>query len=171
MLNKPAGCVTTVKDQLGRATVLDLVNDINERIFPVGRLDYDTSGLLILTNDGDFTYRLTHHRHETAKVYRARIKGIVLKEEIKKFEKGLEIEDYITSPAKIKVLESDGNTSYVEITIHEGKNRQVRKMCEKIGHPVITLKRVSIGNIHLGNLSEGEWRKLTSNELNSLKKV
>ena len=169
LLNKPTGYVTTSKDQFGRPTVLDLVKDIRERIFPVGRLDYDTSGLLILTNDGDFTYRYTHPSHEVKKVYTAKVSGILLREEIHAFENGLEIENYITSPAKLKVVGSDGKNSTIEVTIHEGKNRQVRKMCEKIGHVVLSLKRISIGGISLGDLPEGKWRKLTENELKSFR--
>lgn len=164
-LNKPYGYVTTVKDQFGRPAVVDLVRDIKVRLFPVGRLDYDTSGLIILTNDGDFTYRLTHPKHEIKKVYIAKVLGTFTKQEITKFESGLEIDDYVTAPSKIRVLESDAKTSTVEITIHEGKNRQVRKMCEKVGHPVVMLKRISIGNIQLDGLPEGKWRELTKDEL------
>ncbi len=143
-LNKPEGYITTVKDQFNRPTVLDLVKNVNERIYPVGRLDYDTSGLIFLTNDGDLTYRLTHPKHEVEKVYIAKIKGIPTEEELNKFRNGLKIDDYITSKAKIEVLKKYNNYSIVKITIHEGKNRQVRKMCEKINHPVISLKRVAI---------------------------
>ncbi|MFZ5989759.1 MAG: pseudouridine synthase [Bacillota bacterium] len=167
-LNKPVGYITTSKDQFGRPTVLDLVHDIKERIFPVGRLDYDTSGLIILTNDGDFTYRLTHPKHEINKVYVATVSGVLTKEEIAAFEKGLRIENYTTSPAKLQVLETNIKTSTVRITIHEGKNRQVRKMCEAIGHPVLRLKRISIGEVSLGSLGEGKWRNLSKSEIKSL---
>ncbi|HOA96463.1 pseudouridine synthase [Acetivibrio saccincola] len=167
LLNKPVGYVTTVKDQFQRPTVIDLV-DVPERIFPVGRLDYDTSGLLILTNDGSLTYRLTHPKFKIKKVYRAVIKGIPSKEKIEKFEKGIEIEDYVTAPAKLKIIKSFKNTSTVEITIYEGKNRQVRKMCENIGHPVLELKRVGFGHLSLGDLPEGKWRKLNKNEISKL---
>ncbi|TYQ15747.1 UNVERIFIED_CONTAM: 23S rRNA pseudouridine2605 synthase [Acetivibrio alkalicellulosi] len=158
VLNKPVDYVSTVKDQFNRPTVIDLVK-VKERIFPVGRLDYDTSGLLILTNDGSLTYRLTHPKHEIKKVYLATIEGLPTKEEIEKFEKGLKIEDYITAPAKFKIVEGSKRSSIVEITIHEGKNRQVRKMCQAIGHPVLQLMRISFGNIHLGDLKEGQWRE------------
>lgn len=170
LLNKPSGYVTTVKDQFRRPTVLDLLKGVNERVFPVGRLDYETTGLLILTNDGDFTFKMTHPKHEMAKTYLATIMGVPTEEEISRFENGLEIEDYTTSPAKIKIISSQENTCVVEITIHEGRNRQVRKMCEKIGHPVLALKRISIGNVALGDLKEGCWRELTSNEVESLLK-
>ena len=171
VLNKPYGYVTTVKDQFGRPAVIDLVRDIRERLFPVGRLDYDTSGLIILTNDGDFAYRLTHPKHEVKKVYVARVAGSFTNKEITKFENGLEIDDYVTAPSKIRVLNSDAKASTVEITIHEGKNRQIRKMCEKVGHPVIMLKRISIGNIQLDSLPEGNWREITKDELEEVRKV
>ncbi|SHH47960.1 23S rRNA pseudouridine2605 synthase [Caloranaerobacter azorensis DSM 13643] len=170
-LNKPEGYITTVKDQFNRPTVLDLVKNINERIYPVGRLDYDTSGLIFLTNDGDLTYRLTHPKHEVEKVYIAKIKGIPTEEELNKFRNGLKIDDYITSKAKIEVLKKYNNYSIVKITIHEGKNRQVRKMCEKINHPVISLKRVAIGKINLGNLKKGNWRYLSKKEIEYLKSL
>ncbi|KGG81387.1 pseudouridine synthase [Caloranaerobacter azorensis H53214] len=170
-LNKPEGYITTVKDQFNRPTVLDLVKNVNERIYPVGRLDYDTSGLIFLTNDGDLTYRLTHPKHEVEKVYIAKIKGIPTEEELNKFRNGLKIDDYITSKAKIEVLKKYNNYSIVKITIHEGKNRQVRKMCEKINHPVISLKRVAIGKINLGNLKKGNWRYLSKKEIEYLKSL
>jgi 23S rRNA pseudouridine2605 synthase len=173
MLNKPEGYVTTVKDQFNRQNVIDLVKEIKERIYPIGRLDYETSGLLILTNDGDLTYKLTHPKHEVNKTYIARVRGIPSNYEIKKFEKGLKIEDYITAPAKFKILEfnKDKNYSICEIIIHEGKNRQVRKMCKEIGYPVQHLQRVSMGKINLSNLEKGKWRYLTKEELDYLKSL
>lgn len=166
-LNKPVGYISSARNQFGRKTVLDLVKDIKERVFPVGRLDYDTSGLLLLSNDGDFTYKLTHPKHEIKKVYEADLMGIPSKDDIIRFEQGLWIDDYLTSPANLQLLESNGKTSKVKITIHEGKNRQVRKMCDKIGCPVIKLKRISIGEVSLGKLNEGSWRSLTDSEINS----
>ncbi len=168
LLNKPVGYVSTSKDQFGRPTVLDLVKDVGKRLYPVGRLDYDTSGLILLTNDGDFTYRLTHPKHEINKVYEAVISGFPEKSEIKSFESGLKIEDYQTSPAKFLVLEKQGINTLVRITIHEGKNRQVRKMCEAIGHKVLTLKRIQMGPIALGNLPQGKWRHLSDKEIKML---
>lgn len=172
-LYKPEGYITTVKDQFGRPNVLDLIKDIEERLYPVGRLDYETSGLLLLTNDGDLTLKLTHPKHNVDKVYRAKLKGIPNDTEIKNFERGLEIEDYITAPAKIKVLKSFKDKGYTEceIRIHEGRNRQVRKMCRAINHPVLKLKRVNMGEIGLKNLNEGEYRHLTSQEVNYLKNI
>lgn len=168
LLNKPAGYVTTAKDQFGRPTVLDLLKGVRERVFPVGRLDYETTGLLILTNDGDFTYKMTHPKHEIEKTYVATIEGVPTNEEISRFEKGLMIDNYITAPAKLKILSQNNRNCVVEVTIHEGKNRQVRKMCETIGHPVLTLKRISLGKLSLGNLAEGSWRELSQQEVKSL---
>lgn len=168
ILNKPIGYVSTAKDQFGRPTVLDLVKDIDKRLYPVGRLDYDTSGLLLLTNDGEFTYQLTHPKHEVNKVYEALVEGIPSENELKSFRRGLKIEDYTTSIAKIMVIEIIGANALLQITIHEGKNRQVRKMCEAIGHKVLSLKRVKIGPISLNDLQEGKWRELTDNEVKSL---
>ncbi len=171
MLNKPVGYVSTAKDQFGRPTVIDLVKGIKQRLYPVGRLDYDTSGLIILTNDGDFTYSLTHPKHEIDKLYEATVSGHPSDEDIKRFENGLKIEDYLTSKAQFKVKSKLDNRTIVEITIHEGKNRQVRKMCEAIGHKVLSLKRIAIGEVKLGDLEEGKWRELTVEELNLLGKI
>ncbi len=168
MLNKPEGYISTVKDQFSRKTVLDLVKEIKERIYPVGRLDYDTSGLLLLTNDGEFTYKLTHPKYEIEKIYIAEIEGIPTIKKIKEFENGLYIGDFKTSPAKFRILKKKKNSGIVQITIHEGRNRQVRRMCQEIGHPVIKLKRIAIGNLNLGKLPEGKWRHLTKAEIESI---
>ncbi|CDF58175.1 pseudouridine synthase [Thermobrachium celere] len=170
MLNKPTGVITSAKDQFGRRTVLDLVN-VKERIFPVGRLDYDTSGLIILTNDGEVANKLMHPSKEVNKVYVAEVLGVPTKQEMDKFKRGLKIEDYVTAPADIKILKNLGRTSVIEVIIHEGRNRQVRKMCDAIGHKVIKLKRIKIGEIELGNLKEGEWRYLNQNEIEYLKSL
>lgn len=169
MLNKPTGFVTTVSDEFGRQTVIDLIQEIDERVYPVGRLDADTSGLLLLTNDGDTAYKTTHPKYEMNKKYIAKVKGWPTEQQIYDFRNGLEIEDYVTSKAKIKVLSTTKVGATLEIVIHEGKNRQVRKMCSKIGHPVIELKRVEVGKIKLGDLKEGDWRHLTSSEVDYLK--
>lgn len=170
MLNKPVGVITSAKDQFSRKTVLDLIQT-KERVYPAGRLDYDTSGLVILTNDGDAVNRMTHPSHELSKVYDAEIIGHVSKEEKEQFESGLDIEDYTTSSAELQTLKEYSDSSVVRITIHEGKNRQVRKMCEKIGHPVLRLKRVQEGQILLGSLKEGEWRYLTDKEVEYIKSI
>ena len=172
LLNKPIGYVTTTKDQFNRETVLDLIKGINKRIVPVGRLDMYTSGALILTNDGDFTYKVTHPSHEITKTYVATLRGIVTYEEMEKLKSGVEIEDYLTRPAKVKILKTDEEKgqSRLEITIHEGKNRQIRKMCEAIGHKVLALHRSKIAGIGVKELPIGKWRYLTRDEVNTIKK-
>ncbi|GAB6087837.1 pseudouridine synthase [Alkaliphilus crotonatoxidans] len=170
LMNKPKGYVTTVQDQFNRRKVTDLV-EVPQRIFPVGRLDYHTSGLLLLTNDGELTYRLTHPKFKVEKVYRALVKGQPSAEALRAFERGLKIENYITSPAKINILSKREGNCLVEITLREGRNRQVRKMCDAIGHPVIELKRVKLGKLTLGSLREGQWRLLNREEIQYLKKL
>ena len=169
LLNKPIGYVTTAKDQFNRDSVLDLVKT-NKRLVPVGRLDMYTSGALILTNDGDFVYKVTHPKHEIEKTYTVTIKGIVKQEEIEVLKKGVEIEDYITKPAKVKILKTDEekNQSRLEITIHEGKNRQVRKMCEAIGHKVFALHRSKIAGIGVKDIPLGKWRYLKFKEVKKI---
>ena len=170
LLNKPIGYVTTVKDQFGRDKVLDLVK-INKRVVPVGRLDMYTSGALILTNDGEFVNKLTHPKNEINKTYNATVAGIITKDEVQTLQNGVEIDGgYITKPAKVKILKIDEekNVSRIQITIHEGKNRQVRKMCEAVGKKVIALHRSRIGNIDVKSLKLGGWRYLTEKEVVSL---
>jgi len=164
MLNKPEGVVTTVSDQFGRPTVMDYIPK-HIRLFPVGRLDFDTSGLLFLTNDGDWANRLTHPKFEVIKTYIALLRGEPSKEKLKTFREGIEIEGRLTAPAEIKIVSCDKSGTVVQITIHEGRNRQVRKMCEAIGCPVITLKRVAVGGVKLDDLSVGKWRNLTEKEV------
>ena len=173
LLNKPEGYITTVKDQFDRPSVLDLVSDIKERVYPIGRLDYETSGLLLLTNDGDLTYKLTHPKHEVDKTYVARVKGKLTKEEIERFKTCLKIEDYTTAPAKLKVIKYDEqrDSSLLEIKIHEGKNRQVRKMCKAINHPVLRLRRSAMGKIKIGDCEIGKYRYLTEDEIKYLKNL
>lgn len=169
LLNKPIGYVTTTKDQFNRETVLDLVK-VKEKILPVGRLDMYTSGALILTNDGQFIYKVTHPKYEIEKTYNVTVKGIITKEEIKKLEQGVEIDNYISGKAKVRVLKTDKeiDISRIEITIHEGKNREVRKMCSGIGRKVLALHRSKIENINVKSLKIGEWRYLTKKEVDGL---
>ncbi len=169
LLNKPTGYITSAKDQFGRETVLDLVKGVSERIYPVGRLDYDTSGLLILTNDGDLTNQITHPSHKVEKTYVSKVKGKVSKIEISKLQEGVDIGDYVTAPSKARILGQGHDFTKVELTIHEGKNRQVRRMFDSIDHPVITLERVAIGKIKTGDLQIGAWRTLTAKEIAYLK--
>ena len=169
LLNKPIGYVSTADDQFGRDTVLDLVK-VKERIVPVGRLDMYTSGALILTNDGDFVYKVTHPKHEIEKTYTVTVKGIVQKNEVEQLRQGVQIEDYTTKPAKVKILKTDEDKdiSRLEITIHEGKNRQVRKMCEAIGRKVLALHRSKIGNIGVKDIELGKWRYLNEKEIQQI---
>lgn len=172
LLNKPIGYVTTVKDQFDRPTVLDLVN-IKEKVLPVGRLDMYTSGALLLTNDGDFINKITHPKNEVEKTYTATVKGIVNQEDVQRLENGVEIDDYISGKAKVKILKTDEEKklSRVQITIHEGKNREVRKMCEAIGKKVLALHRRKIENLDVKKLKIGQWRYLTDSEVKELLKL
>ena len=169
LLNKPIGYVTTTRDQFNRNTVLDLVN-VKEKVLPVGRLDMYTSGAIILSNDGDFIYKITHPKYEVEKTYNVTLKGQVTDEEIEQLRNGVQIENYVTGKAKVKILRIDKekDLSRVEIIIHEGKNREVRKMCEAIGRKVLALHRTKIGNISVKDLRLGTWRYLKPNEIKSL---
>ena len=169
LLNTPIGYVTTSDDQFGRETVLDLVK-VRERIVPVGRLDMYTSGALILTNDGDFVFKVTHPKHEVNKTYTVTVKGIVQNSEVEQLRQGVNIEEYTTKPAKVKILKTDieKDISRLEITIHEGKNRQVRKMCEAVGRKVLALHRSKIGNIGVKDIELGKWRYLSAKEVEQL---
>lgn len=171
LLNKPIGYVTTTKDQLNRSTVLDLVK-IQEKVLPVGRLDMYTSGALILTNDGDFIYKVTHPKYEIEKTYNVTLKGIITNEEMERLRSGVKIENYISGKAKVRLLKIDEekNISRIEITIHEGKNREVRKMCAGVGRKVLALHRSKIENIDVKDLKLGEWRYLSKKEVMQLTK-
>lgn len=169
IINKPKGYVTTVKDQFDRPCVIDLVNtEIKERVYPAGRLDYNTEGLLILTNDGDFVNIISHPKNKIEKKYIATINGHIDEKSIEKLKKGVLVDKKLTSPAKVFLSEIFKDKCIVEITITEGRNRQVRKMFEAVGHNVIELMRVSIGNLEIGNLKTGRIRKLNPNEVQAL---
>ena len=170
LLHKPKGYVTTVKDDLGRKTVMDLVH-VNVRVYPVGRLDYDTEGLLILTNDGELANRLTHPRNEVNKTYIVRISGSLAESERLALERGVVIDGVKTAPARVKILQRDVHHTRCEVTIHEGRNRQVKKMFEAVGKEVEFLKRVAIGDLRLGGLKRGDYRFLTENEVEYLKNL
>ncbi len=169
MLNKPAGFVTTMADPEGRPTVLNLLKGLKVRVYPVGRLDYNTEGLLLLTNDGDFAHLITHPKHEFPKTYRAKVKGMLTDEQINLLEQGIYLDDGKTAPAKLKKISKEEANSWLEITIHEGRKRQVRRMFDRVGHSVIKLKRVKTGNLVLGDLPEGSFRYLSGTEVNELK--
>ena len=173
LLNKPKRCISAVKDDRGRRTVIDLLPEVEEYIYPVGRLDYDTEGLLLLTNDGDLMNGLLHPRYEIEKTYIAKAQGMVTGEDIKKLCRGIMLEDGMTAPARAKLLERADNGSWcrVQLTIHEGRNRQVRRMLQALGHRVQELKRVAFAGLTLEGVPRGGYRSLTGEEVARLKKI
>jgi 23S rRNA pseudouridine2605 synthase len=171
LLNKPAGFVTTRSDPQRRRTVIDLLGGVREYVYPVGRLDYDTEGLLLLTNDGDLAAALTHPRHGVERTYEARVAGMPDQDAIDRLRKGIPLDGKRTLPADVVLLNRSGREGLLLITIREGRNRQVRRMCEAVGHPVDKLKRVKIGPLSDRMLRRGEWRDLTPAEVKSLKKL
>ncbi|HUI67794.1 MAG TPA: pseudouridine synthase [Nitrospirota bacterium] len=171
MLNKPAGYVTTMYDPEGRPTVQDLLKGIKTRVYPVGRLDYNTEGLLLMTNDGDFAHLITHPKHEFPKTYLAKVKGVLDERSIEMLEKGMFLQDGKTAPAKVKKIRKEEVNSWVEITIHEGRKRQVRRMFDHVGRSVIKLKRIRTGGLSLGDLPEGRFRHLTLDEVKTLRET
>lgn len=175
LLNKPRGYITTRSDPEGRPTVMDLMKGVKEYIYPVGRLDYDSEGLLLLTNDGELAARLTHPRHEVEKVYEARVKGVPDDRALDRLARGVPIEGRRTAPARIRASEpfakGSGEQTIIEISIHEGRQRQVRKMFDAVGHPVVRLKRVRIGPLEDPDMPIGHWRELTPQELAKLRRT
>ncbi|MFL2099959.1 pseudouridine synthase [Desemzia sp. FAM 23991] len=173
LLNKPRNMITAVSDDKGRPVVTDLFFGVEQRIYPVGRLDYDTTGALILTNDGEFSQLLMHPKHEIEKVYVAKVKGLIQRKTLRQLEKGVVIEGKKTAPASTKLLSSnvEKQTSIVQITIHEGRNRQVKKMFEAVGHPVQKLTREAYGNLNLNGLNSGDWRELKHFEVQQLREL
>ena len=171
LMNKPKGVVTSLNDPEGRKTVADLLHDVKERVYPVGRLDYNTEGLLLLTNDGELTHALTHPSNEIGKIYRAKVIGLPTDEKIDLLRTGIKLEDGVTAPAIVRVMEYDRNKNItdVEISIHEGRNRQVRRMFDAIGHPVRNLKRVQMAFLVLEGLGRGRYRHLEAHEVARLK--
>ncbi|MCD8158055.1 MAG: rRNA pseudouridine synthase [Clostridiales bacterium] len=167
VINKPKGCVTSVSDDRGRKTVMDYIKGIDERVYPVGRLDYNTSGLLILTNDGETANRLTHPKHNINKVYVALVQRIPEPAEVFFFENGIFLDGRKTAPAKLEVISEEPPS--LKITIHEGRNRQVRRMLEEIDNKAVSLKRISIGEIELGRLKKGKFREMTESEIDYIK--
>lgn len=169
MLNKPAGYITSMSDERKRPIVAELLGDIPQRVFPIGRLDFNTTGMLLITNDGELANKLAHPKHKVTKTYRAEISGVLSKEKQAKLRSGVDIGGYVTRPAKIKVIKQNERNAVVEIEIHEGKNRQVRKMFAAVGCRVQQLERVAIGTLYLGRLACGHYRKLTKAEIEYLK--
>ncbi|MBU8879161.1 rRNA pseudouridine synthase [Bacillus sp. FJAT-29790] len=173
LLYKPRGVISSVADDKGRKVVTDYLQNIRQRIYPVGRLDFDTSGLLLLTNDGEFANLLMHPKSEVEKVYVAKVKGIPSREKMRSLERGIQLEDGKTAPARAKLLSADKQkqTAIIELAIHEGRNRQVRRMFEAIGHPVMKLKRERYGSLTLQGLKAGEARELTAHEVKQLRVI
>lgn len=170
LLNKPRGYTSTTHDPHAKRVVTDLVKDVGVSLYPVGRLDVDTEGLLILTNDGDFTHKMTHPSHQIPKTYRADVRGLVAEETAHHLATGVVLDDGITAPAKVRLLgvNTARETSVIELTIHEGRKRQIRRMLDTVGHPVIRLTRTKIGGLTVGNLRPGEWRFLRPGEVGEL---
>jgi pseudouridine synthase len=169
LLNKPADCLTTASDERGRKTVADLLADLPERVYPVGRLDLDTEGALLMTNDGDLAYRLAHPRFGVEKVYHAVVAGKPGAADIEALRRGVDIGGAVTSPARVRIVKPGGKHSTLEIIIHEGRKRQIKRMCKAVGHPVIHLRRVEFGGIGLGDLKPGRYRLLTRAEVERLR--
>ena len=169
LLNKPAGYISSVFDPQGRPTVMELLKDIKLRIYPVGRLDFDTEGLLLLSNDGDFTNLMIHPRYEINKTYQALVKGKPDKKSLQILQEGIQLEDGITAPARVNILKTFQDRTLLEIEIHEGRKRQVKRMFQAIGHPVINLKRTTFGSLKLQGVAPGKYRFLTPSEVNRLK--
>lgn len=173
LLNKPRGVISSADDPKGRKTVVDLLSGVEQRIYPVGRLDYDTTGVIILTNDGELTNQLTHPKFGVEKTYIAKVTGLIDKKAVIRLEKGVVIDGYKTRPAKARIIDVDSkkNTSLVELTIHEGKNHQVKKMLKSVGFPVEKLNRDKYGFLTAEGLQSGEWRELKQFEVNKLKQL
>ncbi|MDO3409581.1 pseudouridine synthase [Saccharibacillus sp. CPCC 101409] len=173
MFNKPKGVITSATDPEGRKVVTDYIKGIKERVYPVGRLDYDSEGLLLLTNDGELAQRLTHPSHHVPKTYLATVEGIPHGDSLEKLRRGIQLDDGMTAPAELEYYDVDQEKKQatIRITIYEGKNRQVRRMFDAISHPVKRLKRISMGNLYLQNLKRGLYRHLTKSEVNELKQL
>lgn len=168
LLNKPIGIISSTKDEFNRDTVTSII-DTNERIYPVGRLDKETHGLVLLTNDGELTHKLIHPKYHVPKIYRLLIEGKPSNHQLEKLEMGVLLEDGITLPAKVRIVSQIKNTTVLEVTLHEGRNRQIRRMCEEVGLELIDLERTAFGPIRLGDLERGEYRELTKKEIENLK--
>lgn len=169
LIYKPRSYITTMSDEKGRKKVTDLLSDNVGRVYPVGRLDYDSEGLLLLTNDGDLTYALTHPKHQVPKTYQARVSGVPGTDKLKQMERGLPLEDGLTAPARVRLRGHRSGNALLEITIHEGRKHQVKRMCEYIGHPVMRLVRIKFGDLKIDELKPGQYRHLTTDELKKLK--
>ena len=165
LLNKPRGFVTTLSDEKGRKTVADLVADVGVRLYPVGRLDMDSDGLILMTDDGELTNRLTHPRHEIPKLYHVTVKGPVNEDTLSRLRAPFVLDGYCTLPVQVEVIGNEGNDTRLRFSLYEGRNRQIRRMCEEVGLRILRLTRVAIGELKLGNLKEGTYRHLTAAEV------
>jgi len=168
MLHKPRGFVTTMNDELGRKCVVQLVSDIKERIYPIGRLDKDSEGLLLMTNDGEFANSMMHPAHHISKKYRVTVQPNITEDKMTLMMTGLQVDGRMTAPADVRVLQKESDRTVLEIILYEGRNRQIRKMCEDLGLEVARLKRTAIGSLKLGMLPQGKWRDLTKDEIEKL---
>ncbi len=171
LLNKPRGVVTSVKDPHHKKTVMNYLNGVSGRVFPVGRLDIDVEGALLMTNDGELAYRLTHPKYEVPKVYLAWVRGKMPVEMAVRMEKGVKLDDGISRASRVVVLNQGNTSTLIEITMREGRKREIKRMCARIGHEVLELKRISIGNLQVGNLQPGEWRFLKDAEIQELRRL
>jgi pseudouridine synthase len=168
VLNKPAGYVSTLKDPQGRPVIMDLLDDINTRVYPVGRLDYDAEGLLLLTNDGELAHRLQHPRYKIRRTYEVKVKDVPTDDALSRVRKGIRLEDGVTLPAKVTFLKKTMKNCWLKITLSEGRNRQVKRMFEALSHPVMKIKRVKFGALGLGSLKRGQYRHLVKDEVKKL---
>ncbi len=169
LINKPGGVISSLSDPEGRAVITDLLNKVRGRVFPVGRLDYDAEGVLLLTNDGDLAHRLTHPNYKVPKVYHIKVSGLPNEKDLKRLKNGVRLEDGRTLPAGVRVIKVTRENSWLELTVHEGRNRLVKRMCMAVGHPVMKLKRVAFAGINLKGLKKGEYRILSPEEVAKLK--
>ena len=171
LLNKPKGVVTSARDTHGRGTVIDCLAGLPLRVVPVGRLDLDTEGALLLTNDGDLAFRLTHPRYEVKKVYLVHVRGVVSAATVRQLQSGIPLEDGMTAACGVRVLGHDQQSTRLELTLHEGRKREIKRMCDYVGHPVLALRRASFAGIKTGRLKPGEWRHLTQQDVKGLQKL
>jgi len=170
LLNKPFGYVSTLHDPEGRPIIRDLVKDVKERIYPVGRLDFDSSGLLILTNDGELAFRLMHPKFHIPRTYKVIVEGVISDKSVERLKKGVSLDDGPTNPARVRIIETQQGRSVVRITIFEGRSREIRRMCEAVGHKILKLTRIGYGNLDLGDLKVGKYRHLKNVEVKALRK-